>query len=212
MDIYIYIFVISIALLFCIIRLLRPTVSVYERAFLLVMIISLIYYAYNKHAHYNLSVLRTSDKVGSILNNVKESIDLENEISLPIRKILESDPMLLKTLLALTRYTTYDKDAITQIIKSIILFFELYADILLGVKDTHMIGNLIDIRFSILKRIHSLFVSMPTMKHVKVFEYILLVVQSSTYKSLNVLKNKYGITAYESPLPNNTFDNSFELF
>lgn len=213
MNTSVYYLVIATTITFAVIRLLRPSISLYERAFLALTICLLGYFGYDKHLQNKHSSLKTSDNVSSILSLVGETLNIDQTLfTLPIRKILESDQLLLKVLSALLKYVPYDKDNITNIIKELVRFYELYADVLLGIKKTVWINNLVDIRFNILRNIHYMFVGMPTQKHVKVFEYILLIVQSSTYKSLNVLKNKYGNTLFESPIANNIFDNSFELY
>lgn len=155
--------------------------------------------------------------VQDVLSSLKGSLqDLDVKgvnFSIPIQKVLESDPVMLKAIRALGKYAQYDKDIVYSILGKIVQFYELYADILLEVKDVHtMLANLIDMRLSIMAQMHSLFVSLPQAKHTKVFEYITLIIQGSTYKCLNVLKNKYGTTAHEPPVAGNTFNNAFEMY
>lgn len=217
MEITIFLFFIICALLLCIVRFLRDGVSTYERAFLFVVICALVYASYDEHTKHKLSVIRTQDKVQNVLGTLKSSFEVMGvkgvEFSIPIQKVLESDPVMLKAVLALSRYAQYDKDTVDRILGSIVKFYELYADILLEVKDVRtMLGNLIDLRMNLMAQMHSLFVSLPQAKHTKVFEYVTLVIQSSTYKCLNVLKNKYGTTAHEPPLAGNTFNSEFEMY
>lgn len=215
MEITTFLFVVGAAAAVCVIRLLRPGLSQYERLFLIFIIGVLGYMIWDRNSRFKLDVKETRDKVGGVLDLVKQDgVDVK-EFTLPIRKVLESDPVLLKAVVALTKYLSYDKDIVHAIIKNLIKFYELYADMLLGVKDaTRHIGSLLDIRQRIMEQTHSLYVSMPNTKHSKVFEYISLILQSSTYKSLNVLKNKYGTFQHEPPLALNAVvdDGSFELF
>lgn len=217
MEANIFMFCTVFAAVLFTIRFLRDGVGIHERAFLFVIIIALIYATYDEYLKYNLSVTRVKDEVRDVLSTLKGSFaDMELKgitFSIPLQKVLESDPVMLKTVFALGKYVAYDKDVVYGILGKLVSFYELYADILMELKDVHtMLGSLIDIRMSLMAQMHSLFVSLPQAKHTKVFEHITLVMQSSTYKCLNVLKNKYGTTAHEPPVAENTFNSAFEMY
>lgn len=214
MDVWVFLFFICTAALICLIRLLRPNISIYERAFLVMLIATLAYVAYNQHTQYQLSIVNTEDKVSKVLSLVQGLMDQEQiELTTPIKKILESDPQMLRAVLALIKYARYDKDNVLAVIVNLIQFYQLYADILLEIKDVKVhLATLVDNRYKILRLLHSLFVTLPNTKHIKVFEHCSLILQAATYKCLNVLKNKYGTTSHEPPLAENMFENTFEMF
>lgn len=217
MEINVYLLIVLAAITLCIIRLLRPNVSVYERLFLIILIVVLSYAIWDKQTQYKLSIVKTAERVSNVIDMVrKHSSDVgmkHLELTLPIQKVLESDPVMLKTILALMKFAHIDKDAVYNIISNLIMFYELYADILMEVKDVAVgLPRLIDLRFKLMNQARGMFVSMPQTKNLKVFEYISMILQSSTYKCLNVLKNKYGVNDYEPPVANNSTESSFELY
>lgn len=211
MDVWVFLFLVSVTLIMCVVRLLRPHISVYERAFLLMLIGSISYVAWDRHSQFSLDVVQTKDKVTKILDLIKEDLSSHDlEMKVPFEKVLASDPQLLRALLALTKYASFDRDSINSVIRSMVEFYELYADILLEVKSVRAhIKTLVDMRYRMLQDLHTLYVSFPQSKHIAVFEHISLVLRSSTYKSLNVLKNKYGITDHEPPLAENVLDGEY---
>jgi hypothetical protein len=71
---------------------------------------------------------------------------------------------------------------------------------------TGSVVKLMDQRFELLQNIQSLYVSIPFKRHTKVFENVSLVIQSSTYKCMNVLKNKYNLDILKPPYASNTFE------
>lgn len=214
MELYVFLFIICILILICVIRLLRPQVSIYERAFLIMLICAFAYGGYDKSVKDKLVVSQTNDDIDGIIVKVNDMLNDSNihdsTSTIPFKKILASDKVLLKAILSLMNYTEFDKDTIYNVLNNLIKFFELYANILLDINNhTNTIQLLIDLRMTILDQMNSLYVTLPQTKRAKIFEYINIIIQSSTYKSLNVLKNKFGIHNYEPPLPENAV--SFEL-
>ena len=208
MEITLFLFLIAAGILFSAIRLLSSQTSTYERFFLVCIIGILSYAAYDNTVKNKLNIVTTEKQVKSILNLIEDSLEASGvrniTLHVPLQKILESDPQFLKALLALIKYYTYDKDAVVEIIKDLTQFYDIYADVLLEAKPhTTHISTLVSIRFKLIEHMHALFVSLPNNKNTHIFEYISLVLQSTTYKALNVLKNKYGTTAHETPLPEN---------
>jgi len=206
-------FFIATASLLLAIRLLQ-NITIMEKLFVSIFLAALGYLGYTKYQENTKYVRTTEQKVDSVVNLVDDLIQLKGvEISLPFKKVLQSDLVLLKAVTALIKFKEYDNDTVISIVQLLVVFFELYADILLEIKDYKIhTKSLVDLRFELLKRVHTLFVSLPASKHLKVLEYIVLCIQSSTYKCLNVLKNKYGTSDHEPPLAENMFDSSFEVF
>ena len=207
MELDMYLFFILCGCLFAFIRLLQQNISIYERFFLILIILTLAYVGYNGNKKTSSDKAQVKEQVSTILSYI------EDDVHMPLEKVLETDPKLLKSMLGLVKFIEYDKDTVIQVFKDLNSFYNLYADILLDAKPIHLNDvALVDMRFKILGKLHSIFVSLPYMKNTYTLEYITLMIQASTYKCLNVLKNKHGMIQHETPLPNNTFENAFNVY
>jgi hypothetical protein len=120
---------------------------------------------------------------------------LDFKIKRPMIIVLNADKQLLKVLEELISFLYYDKDVITKILLHLMQFYDIYTQILLQpTKDNSLqqqITTLVDKRMELTQYVQYLFVAIPHKRHASRFEKINLVIQSSTYKCLNVIRNKY---------------------
>lgn len=154
-------------------------------------------FIYKRYTKSKTQAQSTQKAIDDVLGALAIEHGAGNYLTLAARTLLEKDAVLLDALSLLREYTKYDKAVISAVITGLIKFYDAYAKILLKPhKDSNArnskLVSLHDLRFEILRNLHSLYVSIPYARHAGTFERITLVIQSATYKCLNVLKNKYG--------------------
>jgi hypothetical protein len=127
----------------------------------------------------------------------------------PIKKsnvgdhIISSDTYLAAILTDIAKYKSIEIGTHDTILSDVKKFYKIYSKILVGKLDPLMyMSTLIDLRASILNNLASLDLQLTTTNDSHDLTRIILGIQSSTYKCMNILKNKYNVDTYVSPIPN----------
>jgi hypothetical protein len=199
---------------FTCVRLIN-TASVNEKLLAIVSIGLAIAYIYKRQSQETKSTRAQTEVVQSVLGILDTSSNVNKYLTTPVKMLLEKDHALLGALEILTRLSGYNNGLVVEIISGIVEFYQKYAKLLLRNRASkHDFIVLTDKRFEVLRNLHALFVSVPNIKHAKVLEIITLQVQSATYKSLNVLKNKYNFTdvILKPPHASNAHHSEYEVF
>jgi hypothetical protein len=127
--------------------------------------------------------------------------------------LMSSDTTLQGSLKRFEKYKDLNVQLYEDVVGSLFKFYELYAKCLLQEKDVaHLIVNLIDQRRAIINNATSLYMQVDHATYASDIYKIVLGLQASTYKCLNVLKNKFGVHAYVSPVAQNLTGDKYQLF
>jgi len=174
-----------------------------ERLFIFITIGMTGYFMYLQFVKNNKSLKNTAQDI--------KSISSMNTAGSAVQTLFASDQPLLHAVQHISGLRTYDKSLPDHVVRDILDYYQLYSDILLGFKEIHhFLPNMVDLRFKVLRHLHQLHVSLPMLQDRDGLERDILVIQASTYKCMNVLKNKYDVHV-EAPFPSNllsedTFD------
>lgn len=130
-----------------------------------------------------------------------------------IVEFLKADEALFDAIKVLCQIGKWEASIYTDIFPSIASFLELYTRVLmrdsrgaLSQTGSQECEVLHDMRLKILRNLHHLYVSLPQAAMTPSIDRILAIVQSTTYKCTNVLKNKYGVRMYETPVSPDTYE------
>lgn len=139
-------------------------------------------------------------------------LPVNNDLS-PGQALVASDTVLQKAIQRLEYYKDVDKEAYAVAVDSVFRFYDLYGEVLIGKKDPQeTLVNLVDLRRTALNTIAFLYTQLEHSKHSANIQRIILIIQSSTWKCLNILKNKYGIHDHIAPVASNMVGKEHELF
>lgn len=197
-----------LAALSCLLLLVRVVTSqnAIEKALALPVFFFIVYKVWREHTREVTSESKKNLDINHILSVLREGGHEDMMLSRIASVILDKDAPLLEALLALINiYNIYDRDVVRKICILTFQFYDAYANMLLqSARPTDQeVTRVIDKRFELLEAVHSLYVSIPFQRHVKTFEHISLVIRSSTYKSVNVLKNKFNLVNAKPPYAHN---------
>lgn len=128
-------------------------------------------------------------------------------------EFLKADAAFFGAIRTLRDLGDWEVSVYSDIFPTIASFIDMYARILvrdrrgaLSRAGRQEYEVLHDTRLKILRSLHHLYVSLPQPTITPSLDRIVTVIQSSTYKCMNVLKNKYNVRAYETPVSPNTYD------
>lgn len=129
------------------------------------------------------------------------------------KMLMSVDTLLQRSLTDLGKFKELNLQAYNEVIRMLFGYYKLYSQVLVGKKNVREnFPNLIDMRRSILNELTTFFMQVTSEKCNKEIYAILLQVQASTHKCLNVLKNKYDVIDAVPPLPANVMEDSRSLF
>lgn len=130
-----------------------------------------------------------------------------------VKTLMMSDAMLQSCLKQLARYRDLNTQIHEDIIKYLFKYYKTYVLCLMGehpVKEG--MSLMLDYRRIILNTSHTLTLQLDHELHGDTIYKISVGLQAATYKCLNVLKNKYDIADYVSPVAHNQVGDALELF
>lgn len=131
------------------------------------------------------------------------------------KDLISSDVVLQQVLSKLKRYRAIDVEMYDTAVRSLMKFYDLYAEILAGQKpiEVHLI-TLMDTRRALLNTIASLYTQLEHSRHAPSIHKIITILQASTWKCLNVLKNKSPshTLLHVSPVASNLVGHEYDLF
>jgi len=182
----------------------------------LVMIVHIVYkqtLESNGLQHSTKQLVNNLDKVSREQFAIEEdNVDKSENIDLRVQTLMSSDALLQSAMRDFIKYKEVDLHLYRNVMALIFKYYHLYVDCLMGSKnaETFML-TLIEYRRSLLNHVASLNIMVSTKQSEEVYR-IMLRLQACTYKCLNVLKNKFGVSDYVSPIPHNLAGNDNQLF
>lgn len=157
------------------------------------------------------------EKEGSATNSQLSFSSLnpstEKSMILRAKMLMTLDEMLQDALTRLGKYKELNVQAYNDILRMTFDYYKLYSHILQGKKSAkEMLPNMIDMRRAILNELSTFFMQVTKHKHQNDIYSILVQLQASTHKCLNVIKNKFNVNDGIPPLASNILDNNRSLF
>lgn len=182
-----------------------------ERVLLICIIGMLIAYVYHLKKQSSAYDSKTNMNAELVIDTIKSYYDVSEDSVMPLRMVLTKDYVLLNLTTQLLKFKDLDAALIKLVCFNMLEFYNQYSNILMNGNPSSVIKDvpcLIDKRFELLRNLHQLYTSIPQKEYSKDIERIIVGVQASTYKCMNILKNKYGIANSKPPYPVNLFTQS----
>lgn len=179
-------------------RFLNTDVTHVERLFIALFIMAIGYYVYNKFKTSNKTQALVSEQVTGILDYIDGKKD-----SSVLKFFMTNDKDLFNGLSTLTRLLdSQDKETLDSLLNALIKMYVVYAKLLKDQsKDIERdIVSLIDLRLDVLRILNQIYVKYPQIDHFEV-ERAVLMIQSTTYKCINVVKHKFHDLDHLQMLP-----------
>jgi hypothetical protein len=193
-DVTDYKFIIVIGVLILTILIIR-TPSPTEKVLLFSVACIIFYYLFLAQSKLLVAHKTVTSSVDEIVNVIKTDNKLNTYTEKVFRRVIGTDPKLLKSLKGLLLLMQYDGPTVKEVLLKLVEFYRVYATLLLSQDGSHHgdIQTLVTKRLDVLSTLNTLYVSLPLLKYTNMIEVIILIIQSATYKCINVTRNKYNI-------------------
>lgn len=206
MELDVYLFS-STAVIFYIAHLLITSPKEHSVLILAVLALS-VYGAYEWYQRYEergLSVAKRVDQIVKITDEHRnvhgdEIMSKKKETNV-VKDLIASDPFLMKAIKQLDDFKGVSVEAYINILDLLLKFYEGYVRILMSnnpVTDSS-VHDIVEIRKSLLNTLSTLF--LQTSGRDDVIKRIILTFQASTYRCLNIIKNKFNVMQHVAPVP-----------
>ena len=157
-----------------------------------ILIIALIAYKYFQGQKTNLKVVdNILGKVETDLNNI---YDIESKDVAIFKLMMKNDPYQNYAFKTILKFKDNNLEVYTNLIDYMYKFFTLYRKLLRGTSSVHTeFQTLLDRRNTMLQYANMLYFNTTYNIHKITLEKLYLILQSSTYKYVNIIKNKYNL-------------------
>lgn len=207
-------------LVFIVLIILAQTLITSRKEHVLIILIVMtvvVMYAYQQYKQVDTFQHSTNAMVAKLASLAKVRQEDDADVSMTdrpaVKLIMASDNNLQDVLGKLTQFQDIDPHMYDDVVLNLFKFYDLYAACLAGTKSAFVaMPIMLDQRRNILNRIASLYAQLDHKKYGARIYSIILGLQASTYKCMNVLKNKYGAHDYLSPIAHNIMDDVHLLF
>jgi len=206
MELDVYLFS-SIAMILYIAHLLITSPKEHSILILAVLALSIygVYEWYQRYEERGMSVAKRVDQVVKLTDEYRhvrgdEIVSKKKEADI-VKVLIASDPFLMKSIKQLEDFKGVSAEAYTNILDLLLKFYEGYVRVLMShnpVTDS-TVHDIVETRKSLLNTLSTLF--LQTSGRDNVIKSIILTFQASTYRCLNIIKNKYDVMQHVAPVP-----------
>ena len=180
-----------------------------EQSVLIFVVLALTVYGayewYQRYEERGMSVAKRVDQVVKITDdhrNIRGDATVSNSKDADVVKVLiASDPFLMKALKLLEDFKGVSTEAYSNVLDLLLKFYEGYVRILMSknpVTDSS-VHDIVEMRKSLLNTLSTLF--LQTSGRDNVIKSVILTFQASTYRCLNIIKNKFDVMQHVAPVP-----------